>query len=225
MSAESESALRRGKVRFLELELEVAPGVLVPRRETELLARTAIAWLEDREKKPTTQPLAKPRAADVCCGAGNLACALAASTGADVFAADISEACVALARRNVAALGLGVDVRQGDLLQPLAALAPFDLIVCNPPYISTGRLAERADLSDEPREAFDGGPYGLSVHQRLIKEALPLLAKEGALMFELGAGQARQIERLFQRAPGYRDVKMICDERGEPRVAVARGGQ
>jgi HemK-like putative methylase len=216
MSAESESALRQGKVRFLDLELEVAPGVLVPRRETELLARTAIARLKE---------LATPRAADVCCGSGNLACALAASTGAAVFAADISESCVALARRNVAALGLSVDVQQGDLLQPLVPLAPFDLIVCNPPYISTGRLAERGDLSDEPREAFDGGPYGLTVHQRLIKEAPPLLAGQGTLMFEFGVGQARQIERLFARAGGYHDVTMICDDSGQPRVAVATRGQ
>jgi HemK-like putative methylase len=214
MSAESEAALREGRIQFMGLELRVSPGVLVPRKETELLAKSAISRLQEGM-----------RAADVCCGSGNLACAMAAHTKAEVFASDLTDECVALARSNVAALNLNVKVFQGDLLQPLAEFAPFDLIVCNPPYISTGKLAERADLADEPREAFDGGPYGLSIHQRVIKDALPLLKEKGHLLFEFGVGQARQLELLFKRARGYDSVTMISDDSGEPRVAVAMRGQ
>lgn len=222
MSAEILEAYQRGRTRFLGLDLEVAPGVLVPRAETELLARTAIERLA---------AIPRPRVVDVCCGSGNLACAIAANlTGARVWAADLLPAAEALTRRNVAALGLSdrVSVHSGDLFAPLLAelaeAGPLDAIVCNPPYISSGRLAERADLAVEPAEAFDGGPYGLTIHQRIIREGLPLLRDEGHLLFEFGAGQARQIQLLFARQRGYAGVALVVDASGEPRVAAATKG-
>jgi release factor glutamine methyltransferase len=99
----------------------------------------------------------------------------------------------------------------------------IDLIVCNPPYISTARLAkDRAPLLErEPVEAFDGGPYGLSIHQRVIKDAPRALRSGGKLLFEIGLGQERQIKLLFGRAPIYKDVHFVEDVEGRPRVAVA----
>jgi len=166
---------------------------------------------------------------DMCCGAGNIACALAArDQRLRVYAADLTAPCVALARRNAAALGLGdrVTVHEGDLFAALSA-EPLthraDMIVANPPYISTARLGkDRAALLErEPVEAFDGGPYGLSVHQRLIREAPAFLRPDGLLLFEMGAGQDRQIRALFQRC-GYDPPTFVADNEGRPRVAVAR---
>ena len=98
-----------------------------------------------------------------------------------------------------------------------------DLVVCNPPYISTGRLEkDRAELLvHEPREAFDGGPYGLSIHQRVLKDALPFLVPGGSLLFEIGAGQDRQIKILFERARAYEGVTLLGDG-AVPRVAMGR---
>ncbi|MET0591289.1 MAG: methyltransferase, partial [Polyangiaceae bacterium] len=91
------------------------------------------------------------------------------------------------------------------------------------PYISTGRLAkDRAGLLElEPREAFDGGPYGLSIHQRVLKEALPFLKPGGALLFEVGDGQARQVSLLFERARAYEGLYSIDDAGGHTRVIAA----
>jgi release factor glutamine methyltransferase len=215
-------SLSAGRQTFLGVELLCGPGALVPRPETELLGRTAIDRV--REAGPA------PRVIDMCCGAGNLACAIATHVpAARVWATDLTDGCVGWARRNVEQLGLQerVTVRQGDLFGGLAGDqldGSVDVIVCNPPYISTGRLgADRASLLDhEPREAFDGGPYGLTIHQRVLKEALPFLKPGGWLLFEFGAGQERQLELLFQRARAYDAIGLGHNAAGTPRIAFGR---
>ena len=163
-SVEVAAAYESGKVGFMGLELFAAPGALVPRKETEILARTAIERLA-----ALASGLARPLVVvDMCCGAGNLACAIAVRfPDAQLFATDLTDSCVTLTRRNVEKLGVSarVQVRQGDLFQGLAGAGiegAVDAVVCNPPYISHSRLEKRSDLAREPREAFDGGPYGLS---------------------------------------------------------------
>lgn len=207
--------------RFMGVELYVASGALVPRAETELLGRTAVEVLAG---------IAAPRVIDICCGAGNLACGVAhALPAATVWASDLTDGCVAVGRRNVERLGLGarVTVEQGDLFAGLAAHAlagTIDAVICNPPYISTGRLSkDRASLLDhEPREAFDGGPYGLSIHQRVVKDALDYLRPGGWLLFEIGLGQDKQVTLLFERARGYDAARHASDGEGNPRVVYAR---
>ncbi len=214
-----------GRVSFLGCELSTGPDCLVPRRETEIVANAAIGVLKVRR---SDQPL---RAIDMCCGAGNLACALAFHVPeAHVWAADLTDGCVRVAANNVLQLGLGdrVVVRQGDLFGALAGLeleGQVDLVVCNPPYISSGRLGgERAGLlAREPREAFDGGPYGLSIHQRVIRDALTFLRPDGWLLFEIGVGQERQLELLFRRSGGaYGPIRWDNDSEGRPRAAVVQ---
>ncbi|MGE3672204.1 MAG: class I SAM-dependent methyltransferase, partial [Polyangiaceae bacterium] len=186
-----------GLVRFLDLELLTAKDCLVPRHETEIVGRAAIRELRGMQRDSL-------RVIDMCCGAGNLACAIASALpNAKVWASDLTDGCVNLARRNVEHVGVSdrVQVHQGDLFESLRNReleGTVDLIVCNPPYISSGRLgAERAELLDnEPREAFDGGPYGLTIHQRVLQDALDFLRPGGWLMFEFGLGQDRQLKLL-----------------------------
>lgn len=207
-----------GRVRFLGLALDVAPGVLVPRAETELLARSVIEWLRRRP--------GGARVVDMCAGAGNLACAIAHHVpDAHVWASDCSEAAVALARQNARALGLSarVHVACGDLFAPLRGLGlegRVDALVCNPPYISTSRLegVSRALTRHEPREAFDGGPFGLAIQQRVAREGAELVRAGGLLAMEFGAGQQRQIEALLRRARAWNTPAVIADPEGEPRV-------
>jgi HemK-like putative methylase len=216
-----------GRVTFLGCELLTDKDCLVPRKETEILGRAAIATLAARQVR-AGQPFL---AIDMCCGAGNVACALARHVPqCKVWAADLTDGCVRLAARNVSHLGLEdrVTVRQGDLFAALSGLGlegQVDLVTCNPPYISSGRLSgDRAELlAREPREAFDGGPYGLSIHQRVMREALPFLRPDGWLMFEIGVGQNRQLELLLQRTGGaYGPIHWECDATGKPRSAVVQ---
>lgn len=216
-----------GRVTFLNCELLTAPDCLVPRRETEILGRAAIAVLQGRAAD-TAQPMS---VIDMCCGGGNLACAVAHHVPqARVWAADLTDGCVRLALRNVAHLELErrVTVHQGNLFGALGGLGlegQVDVVICNPPYISTGRLGgDRAELlAREPREAFDGGPYGLSIHQRVIRDALEFLHPDGWLMFEIGVGQHRQLELLFRRSGGaYGPVRWENDTAGNPRAAIVQ---
>jgi HemK-like putative methylase len=206
-------------VRFLGVDIESGPGALVPRNETELCGRTAIAKLEE---------VSGATLVDVCCGTGNLACAIAMALPAlRGWALDLTGDCVALARANVARLGLGdrLQVAQGDLFAPLFDQhleGAVDVITANPPYISTAKLAQRADLAGEPREAFDGGPYGVTIHQRVARDALPLLKPGGWLVMEFGLGQERQLEHVIARSRGYEAAELFHDDTGTPRVIAAR---
>jgi release factor glutamine methyltransferase len=203
--------------RFMNVDLLVERGVLVPRQETELLGSTALELLPEKSK-----------VIDMCCGSGNLACAIASlRPDARVWASDLTDSCVSLARRNAEFTGVAnrVTVVQGDLFSGLKGLeGTIDAVVCNPPYISRAKLAgERAALlENEPREAFDGGPYGLSIHQRVVKEALPLLKPGGHLLFEIGLGQERQVTLLIERTRAYQEVRTVANAAGEARVVAAR---
>lgn len=208
--------------RFMDLDFVVPPYVLRPRPETELLATEALTLLSELGAQPTV--------IDMCCGSGNLAIALAVHMpSCRVWASDMSEAAADAARANVERHNLNsrVTIRQGDLFEALAGQGlqrRVDMVVCNPPYISTGKLsgASASLLHAEPREAFDGGPFGLSVHQRLIREALAYLSDNGALLCEFGEGQARQIDALFKRVRGYGPTVFVADASGTDRVAIAR---
>ncbi|MGE3509137.1 MAG: class I SAM-dependent methyltransferase [Vicinamibacterales bacterium] len=215
--------LTAGRQRFLDLELLCGAGALVPRPETEILGRAALDRLR-------AEPASELRLVDMCCGAGNLACALAAHLPhARVWASDLTDGCVHWTKANIAHLGLGarVVVAQGDLFAGLDGFGlegTIDAIVCNPPYISTGRLqTERAALlALEPREAFDGGPYGLSVHQRVFTDAPRFLKPRGRIFMEFGLGQHRQVKVLADRSRRFADVEFVADASGAPRVVIAR---
>lgn len=208
---------------FMGVDLITAEGALAPREETELLGNTALDLLRSCDS-------AVPRVIDMCCGSGNLACAIAHYlTGVRVWASDLTDGCIAVTRRNVEHVGVSgrLVVAQGDLFAGLEGCdleGSIDIVVCNPPYISQGKLAtDRAELLRyEPREAFDGGPYGLSIQQRVIKEALPFLLPGGVLLFEIGLGQDRQVKSLFDRAKAYEDIRLVANAAGEVRVVSGR---
>ena len=214
-------AYGRGRTQFMGIDLLVAPGALVPRPETELLGASAVDALRRLN-------MSEPRVIDMCCGAGNLACAIALRIPpAQVWASDLTDGCVEMARRNVLHHGLSdrVSVFQGDLFDAFSDLrlrGTIDLIVCNPPYISEARLkGDRAALLElEPREAFAAGPYGLSIHMRVTKDASQYLRPGGALLFEVGLGQERQVRTLLERSKTYENIGTVANEFGEGRVVI-----
>ena len=211
------------RVQFCGLPFAAAPGAFLPRAETELLARVAL------ECAATLR--ADARLIDMCCGVGNVAGVLAGQfPQVQVWASDLMAVAARSARHNMEQHGLAgrVCVLHGDLFAPLTGRGlegTIDLIVCNPPYISTKRLAQRADLlAREPREAFDAGPFGLAIHQRVMRAAFGFLRPGGWLVLEFGVGQARQVKRLFDRTRSYGETQLYADASGIARVAAAQAG-
>ncbi|GAA4075565.1 putative protein N(5)-glutamine methyltransferase [Actinomadura miaoliensis] len=190
-----------GWAEFCGLRVAVDPGVFVPRRRTEFLARRAAALVPPGGV-----------AVDLCCGSGAVGAVLAASAGRlDLHAADIDPAAVACARRNLAA----AHVYEGDLFDPLpsALRGRVDVLVANVPYVPSGEVAllppEARD--HEPRTALDGGADGLRVARRVIAEAPSWLAPGGHLLFETSR---RQLPDALRAAAehGLRPEPAACDD-------------
>ena len=146
-----------------------------------------------------------------------------------VYAADLSADCVRLTERNIAHFGVTgrVEAAQGDLLEPFDTLdfhAAVDLLTCNPPYISARKLdTMHREIRDfEPRLAFDGGPLGVSVLYRLIKEAPRFLKQGGWLAFEVGLGQGPSVVKRMEKSGDYREVRSVADAAGDIRAVLAR---
>jgi len=214
-----------GRQQFMGLELLAGPEALIPRKETEILGKAALELLE-----ATIRVRGGALVIDACCGSGNLAVALAVhSSDVRVMAADISAAAVELARKNVSMLQLAdrVSVTQGDLLDPFDSdvyRGQVDLITCNPPYISSAKLQHlhREVQAYEPHEAFDGGPLGIRILQRLIRDPMRLLRDGGWLAFEVGLGQGPAVLQRLQKEGRYRALRHVCDESDQIRVVLAQ---
>ncbi len=214
-----------GRQRFMGLEMLASPDALVPRAETELLGFAALDALKTIAPDRSTLTVI-----DVCTGSGNLALAIASmEPRARVWAADLSIEAVELGRRNAEHVKLAnrVTFMAGDLLAPFDS-ADFhgrvDMIICNPPYISSGKVDTMADeiIAHEPRLAFDGGPLGVSVVTRLIREAPRYLRPGGWLCFEVGLGQSRGVRQRLAQQGTFDDIREIADAHSNPRVLVAR---
>ncbi len=199
-----------GKKEFWGVDFTVDARVLVPRPDTETLieeARERLAGIE------------APRIGDVGTGSGAIALTLAKLyPGAAVFAGDVSPGALEVARGNAERLGLAVTFVEGDLGAPLAAHAPFSLLCANLPYIPSGDMATLPpEVKSEPALALDGGPDGLALVRRLVADAPGLLAPGGALVLEIGDGQAVATAELL-RAAGFADVRARRDLAGIDRV-------
>jgi release factor glutamine methyltransferase len=206
-----------GSVEFRELELEVNSDVLIPRPETEGLVEVALTCLKGR----TT-----PSVLDLGCGSGAIALAIAQECkAAQITAVDLSAEALQVAQRNAESNGLAdrVDWLCGDLWAPLAPEQTYDLIVSNPPYISTADIVElEPEVRDfEPRLALDGGDDGLDFYRRIAVEAAARLNGGGDVVLEIGAGQDSPVGALFE-GPQWDKVEIQPDLAGILRVVMVR---
>jgi release factor glutamine methyltransferase len=180
---------RRG---FWTIELEVGPGVLVPRPDSETLIEAAVARFGAAGPK---------RILDLGTGPGTLLlAALDQWRGAAGLGIDASETALGYARRNADSLGLSgrATFRKGDWGQGIEER--FDLILCNPPYVESGAQLPR-DVADwEPPEALFAAADGLSEYRRLAPQIPHLLAPEGLACMEIGRGQGEAAAALFEAA-------------------------
>ncbi len=208
-----------GHKEFFGLDFVVTPDVLIPRPETE---RTVEIALEILGAGSSSEVKA---IADVGTGSGAIAVALAVhARAAHVFAADVSAAALAVARRNAVRHGVAgrVDCLQADLLSPLKG--PFHLIVANLPYLSQAELAAAPPevARWEPRLALEGGPDGLADIRRLLAASVSRLHPAGALLAEIGAGQGADVLALAGQHFPRATVEIAPDYAGLDRVLIVR---
>ena len=207
-----------GTKEFWSLAFRIDDSTLVPRPETEAIVAATLAAIDARG--PRTQPL---RIADLGTGSGAILLALLTELPeAFGVGTDLDPAALALARGNARRNGL---TRAAYVACDMAAAlrGPFDLIVCNPPYIASGDIATlppEVRLFD-PRGALDGGPDGLDCYRAIAAAAPALLAPDGALVVELGAGQAEPVAALFAAA-GLAPAPPRADLNDVPRALVTR---
>jgi release factor glutamine methyltransferase len=207
-----------GTKEFWSLELRIDAATLVPRPETETLVAAALAAIEARGAR--TQKL---RIADLGTGSGAILLALLTELqNAFGVGTDVSPRALAVARDNARRQGLaGAGFVACDLAAALRG--PFDVIVSNPPYIATDDIAglpPEVRLYD-PHGALDGGPDGLDFYRAIAASAPALLAPDGLVVVELGAGQAEPVAALFAGA-GLAPSPPQPDLNGIPRALVAR---
>jgi release factor glutamine methyltransferase len=227
-----------GKQEFWGLEFEVTPHVLIPRPETEHVVEVALERLGPRGLKidlQTGEPSAPLRIADVGTGSGCLAVALAHELPhAEIFATDISQPALAVAKRNATRHGVAGRILfvHADLLDyPLYDSRVttqeshfWDLIVSNPPYVARNEADRlpREVRDHEPPVAVFPGPTGLEIYARLIEQAASLLRSGGILVLELGYDSASHVHRIFTAPPScWTNVSLTNDLASIPRVAAA----
>lgn len=205
-----------GRTWFYGIELEVDPRVLIPRPETELLVETALDFVKQRfgEHGPCF-------IADVGTGSGAMAIALALRLPqARVWATDVSPGALDVARLNCARHGVGdrVELLPGDLLEPLSR--PADVIVANLPYVKDADIPQlMPEVRDfEPLAALAGGADGLDLVRLLLARAGDHLRPRGAVMLEIGLGQAGEAVSTARKHFPESQVALIKDFAGIERV-------
>jgi release factor glutamine methyltransferase len=208
-----------GTKEFWSLDLRIDDATLVPRPETETVVEAALAAIDRRGARARARAL---RIVDLGTGSGAILLALLSELkNAHGIGSDINPRALAVARDNAVRLGQSnVAFVACDLAAALRG--PFDLIVANPPYIASSDIATLAPevrLFD-PRLALDGGADGLNFYRAIATAAPELLAPDGAMVVEIGAGQAEPVATIFAAA-GLVPSPPRPDLHGVPRALIA----
>lgn len=204
-----------GEWEFYGLTLDISREVLIPRMDTEVLAEQTILAARGAGEGC--------RVLDLCAGSGCVGLAVAANVPeCRVVLADISEGALRVCRQNIRRCELNdrvICAFADAKLPPLPALWDFDVIACNPPYIPTADILtlDPSVKNYEPREALDGGEDGLDFYRTVCSKWKGALRLGGRLIFEVGAGQASDVEALLSQN-GFEDIQTFPDTQNIWRV-------
>ncbi len=196
-----------GEVDFFDCKIKVDPRVLIPRPETELLVDLIAKKIKD------TKSLW-----DLCTGSGCIGISLKKKfTHLDVVLSDISSDAIALAKENAERNGVDVTLCTGDLFAPFVGKRT-DLIVCNPPYVSSSEfLTLDPSVRDfEPRMALVGGERGSDFYERLALEAPNYLESGGWMFLEIGDRQGALVKEIFSSTV-WKQIQLFQDLSGKDR--------
>jgi release factor glutamine methyltransferase len=214
-----------GTAAFMFAEFEVNPAVLIPRPETEAVTEAALRVIGEVTADAGGRDVL---VADIGTGSGVIAVTLAQKLPhATVHATDSSGAALAVAEKNARRAGVAdrIVFSQGTFFAPLEEkklAGRLSAIVSNPPYVPSGEIAALpAEVRDfEPREALDGGPDGLDSLRIIAQDGPRFLTKGGAMVLEVGDGQAGDVAGMLRRSVG--NAEILKDYAGRERIVVGR---
>lgn len=212
-----------GRQNFMGLDYILNKGDYIPRKETEFLARTAINTISENYRKEENVFVI-----DLCTGIGTVALAIAHHTeNTRVFGSDILKTAIDAAEKNANFFSLEnrasfFNANMFDAFEELKG--NVHVIVSAPPYISSGKVPRMPkEIADhEPKEAFDAGPFGLSIFIILISIACQYLLKNGYLIIECGLGQGEFLVERIEANSCYGSIVKIYDNSGNIRVIKAK---
>jgi release factor glutamine methyltransferase len=210
-----------GKTEFYSLQFNITPDCMVPRPETELLTERAIEFLRTRPEKQLI--------CDLCTGSGCIAIAIAVNCpDARLIATDICDAALSVAAKNLEKYHLKERIKLlcGDLFDPLIPqldVSKFDLIVCNPPYVSAAEFEslETNVKAYGPRIALYAGEDGLDVYRRIVEKIDQFLRPDAALMLEIGYAQGQAVRELLEQTESFNKISIEKDFHNNDRIVTA----
>lgn len=213
-----------GRQEFMSLPFKVTTDVLIPRGDTEILVECIIK--EYRKAKKHNQVSIM----DIGTGSGCIAVSLAYYiSNSTVWAVDVSAKALKIAQYNAELNGVNryISFVQHDILKSfpeVIAENSLDVIVSNPPYISTEVIGQlQKEVKDyEPQLALDGGADGLIFYRKIVDEAHPYLKSHGMLAFEVGHDQSDDVAELIESNGHYANIEVVKDLAGINRVVIAR---
>ncbi|MBM7452862.1 release factor glutamine methyltransferase [Acholeplasma morum] len=204
---------------FYGYDFIVNNDVLIPRRETEELVENVLYFYDDYFKGQQVDVV------DIGTGSGCIAVTLSKEEDKmTVYASDISDKALEVAKKNNEKLGGNVSFRQGDLLKPFQGMK-FDIIVSNPPYIPSSEDVEKIVLLHEPNIALFGGDTGLIFYERILKDALNYLKPNGLIAFEHAYDKNEEIKALVNHYISGAKITQIKDLSGKDRMTFIKVGE
>ena len=197
---------------FYGYDFYVDENVLIPQPDTEILVEEVIEIGKKIDKKA--------KILDICTGSGAIAVSIRKNLECTMYAADISQSALEIARKNTVINNTEVSFIHSDMIENISG--EFDMIVSNPPYIETETIKDLSDeVKNEPILALDGGKDGLDFYRILVEQAGNYLKKNGILAVEIGYNQKKEVMELFEKS-GFCDVYSKKDFGNQDRIVVGK---